>query len=122
MKECKILLIDDEEELVTTLVERLSIRGIDSEAVMNGHDALERMCESKFNVVVADLKMPGLSGEEVIEVINSKFPDVKIILITGHGHTDTEEREEIMNRVSEVLMKPFDINDLIQAIQRVLNC
>jgi DNA-binding NtrC family response regulator len=122
MQSCKILLIDDEVELVTTLVERLEIRGIEAEAVTNGHDAIEKMCTSKYEVVVADLKMPGLSGVEVINFINRRYPDINVILITGHGNTESDENEDIIEGVFEILMKPFDINQLVQTIKRALPC
>ncbi len=122
MQSCKILLIDDEVELVTTLVERLEIRGIEAEAVTNGHDAIEKMSTSKYDVVVADLKMPGLSGVEVIHFINRRYPDINVILITGHGNTENEENEDVIEGVFEILMKPFDINQLVQTIKRALPC
>ncbi len=121
MMNCRVLLIDDEEELVTTLVERLEIRGICADAMTNGHDALEKMRDVDYHVVVADLKMPGLSGPEVIEIIKKRYPKVKIVLITGHGNTAHSEQEYPVNEIDEILMKPFHIDNLIEAISRVLD-
>ncbi|MBZ0263420.1 response regulator [bacterium] len=120
MKTPKILLIDDEEELVTTLVERLEIRGMEAEAVTNGHEGLERMHHGEFDVVVADLKMPGLSGLETIDILREKYPQVKIILITGHGRGSDEELDQKLEGVDNILMKPFDINTLVEKIREVL--
>lgn len=90
MSQYRILLVDDEQELVSTLVERLGFRDIEAEAVTNGHDAVELMNKEHFDVLVADLKMPGLSGQELIRIVKERHPAVKIILITGHGGTPEE--------------------------------
>ncbi len=120
MENCRILLIDDELELVSTLVERLEIRGICADAVTNGHDALERMRDMPYDVIVADLKMPGLSGKEVIEITRARYPETKILLITGHGRSSHDEMEKNIPGVFEILMKPFNINQLISSIQRAV--
>ncbi|MBS1262505.1 MAG: Transcriptional regulatory protein tctD [Calditrichaeota bacterium] len=116
----RVLLIDDEEELVTTLVERLEIRGIEAEAVTDGHAALELMSREPFDVVAADLKMPGLGGLEVIEILRERYPDVKILLITGHGRPDEEVKDYKVAGVHEVLVKPFSIDTLIASIRGAL--
>ncbi|MDP8206625.1 MAG: response regulator [Candidatus Electryonea clarkiae] len=119
MSKLKVLLIDDEVELVSTLVERLAIRGIDAEFVTTGHDALERMSEAVFNVVVLDLKMPGLGGLEVMQVIEEKHPGVKVIIITGHG-AGSENTEKIPEGVASLLLKPFSIDNLVSSIHKAV--
>lgn len=119
MKIPRVLIIDDEEELVTTFVERLSMRGIDAEAVTDGHEALERISRTPYNVIVADLKMPGLGGMEVVEILRERYPQVRIILITGHGSVD-EERIDAIEGVDRILMKPFSIGDLVDGIRESL--
>lgn len=119
MKPFRVLLVDDEVELVSTIVERLEFRGITAEAVTNGHDALEKMSANPFDVIVADLKMPGLSGTEVIGVLHHRYPDARVILITGHGSTPEENHTDIEG-VSEILMKPFSLDQLIATIYRVM--
>jgi two-component system OmpR family response regulator len=115
MEPRKVLLIDDEEELVATLVERLLWRGIEAEAVTSGQAALARMREGGFDVVVADIKMPGLGGREVMEIIRRDYPQVKVLLITGHGRG---EQEELVEGIGEVLLKPFKIDTLIEKIRQ----
>lgn len=119
MSNPRILLIDDEAELVQTLVERLAFRSIDAVAEMDGHSALERIQKESFDLVIADIKMPGLGGLEVVGILRERYPDVKIILITGHGLLD-EEMEMDIEGVSEILIKPFSIDVLITAIKRAL--
>ncbi|HEB85187.1 MAG TPA: response regulator, partial [Bacteroidetes bacterium] len=93
MKQYRVLLIDDEEELVSTLVERLELRGIEAEAVTRGQAALDLLEKKRFDVVVADLKMPGMSGLEVMRTIRETYPDTKVLMITGHGAEDDETAE-----------------------------
>jgi DNA-binding NtrC family response regulator len=81
----KVLLVDDEEELVSALAERLGYRGIDTQYALNGPDALRMIREERIDVVVLDLKLPGMSGVEVHEAIKRELPDLPVILITGHG-------------------------------------
>ncbi|GBE29879.1 regulatory protein LuxO [bacterium BMS3Bbin04] len=119
MSNPKVLLIDDEEELVMTLVERLAFRNIDATAEMDGHSALERIQREKFDLVIADMKMPGLGGLEVAAILRERYPDVKILLITGHGLLD-EEKDMNVDGVSDILIKPFSIDVLIAAINKAL--
>lgn len=119
MNNPRVLLLDDEKELVVTLVERLALRNIDAEAFLDGHAALERMHKAHFDIVVADLKMPGLGGLEVIEIVRERFPEIKVILITGHGRYD-EDSEMQIDGVQEILMKPFSIDALVTAIRNAL--
>lgn len=119
MSNPRVLLLDDEEELVQTLVERLELRNIDAKAATDGHAALEMISHEHFDVVVADLKMPGLGGLEVIEILRDRYPDVKILVITGHGRVE-EERDLTISGVHEILMKPFSIDTLVTAINNAL--
>ena len=85
MDHLRVLLVDDEEELVSALVERLAYRGIEAKFVLNGPEALGLIREEAFDVVVLDLKLPGMSGVEVHDTITREHPDLPVILITGHG-------------------------------------
>ena len=67
MGDVNVLCVDDEEELVSAWVERLLMRGIDAEGVTNGHDAIKRIKEKTFDVVILDIKMPGISGFEIMK-------------------------------------------------------
>jgi DNA-binding NtrC family response regulator len=118
MKDLRVLLIDDEEELVATMQELLELRGITAEAVTTGSQGLERVQQSSFDVVVVDLKMPGLGGAEVVELIRQVRPQVKVLLITGHG-SGHGELDELANRGYKILLKPFRIERLITMICEV---
>lgn len=119
MGKYRVLLVDDEEELVTTLVERLEFRGIEAEAATSGHEALELLGRKSFQVAVIDLKMPGLSGLEVLEVIRRKYPEMKVLLTTGHGSTG-EPDEAMPQDAFDILLKPFNIDALIERLHAAL--
>ena len=116
MSRIRVLLVDDEEELVATIQERLEMRGILAEAVTTGHDALERIQQAPFDVVVVDLKMPGLDGTETVEVIRERRPEIQVLLITGHG-SGHGELGELADRGYRILLKPFQIDRLIAMIR-----
>jgi DNA-binding NtrC family response regulator len=119
MSVIRVLLVDDEEELVATIQERLEMRGIEAEAETSGHKALERIRESRFDIVVVDLKMPGLDGTEIIDRMLGHQPDVQVILITGHG-SGHGELQELADRGYRVLLKPFPIDRLIAMIREAV--
>jgi two-component system OmpR family response regulator len=116
MSGIRVLLVDDEEELVATIQERLEMRGIVAEAVTTGHEALERIQQSAFDVVVVDLKMPGLAGTDVVDVVRKRAPKTQVLVITGHGSRQ-DELEELSNRGYRILLKPFRLNRLIEMIR-----
>ena len=112
----KLLLIDDEEELVTTLKERLVYRDIDADFCLNGADAIQKIRLNKYDAVVLDLKLPGISGMETMRVIKGEQPAVPIILITGHG--DSDFKEELPQGIFEYLQKPVKIETLMKHVRR----
>jgi CheY-like chemotaxis protein len=116
MSGIRVLLVDDEEELVVTIRERLEMRGIATEAVTDGHEALERIQKSAFDVVVVDLKMPGLAGTDVVDVIERRRPKTQVLFITGHG-AKRDELRELADRGYRILLKPFRIERLIEMIR-----
>jgi DNA-binding NtrC family response regulator len=116
MSAVRVLLVDDEEELVATIQERLEMRGMLAEAVTTGHDALERIQQARFDVVVVDLKMPGLGGIETVDAIRKQQPEVQVLLITGHG-SGHGELEELTSRGYRILLKPFRIDRLVAMIR-----
>jgi len=117
MDHLRLMFVDDEEELVSALVERLELRGIDAIGVTSGDEALEHLREQPFDVVIVDVKMPGIGGLEVLRTISRRYADVKVILMTGHG---SAEDSEIGRRLGAVayLQKPVDLEDLLATIDQ----
>jgi DNA-binding NtrC family response regulator len=117
MDHIRVLLVDDEEEFVTTLAERLELRGVAVTAVTDADQALRAVEKDHPSVVVADVKMPGLGGIDLLRHIKASHPDIQVILLTGHGST----RDGIKGMrlgAFDYLMKPVKIEDLIEKLHQ----
>ncbi len=113
----KTLLVDDEKEYVMTLSERLEMRDIDSDVVYNGEEALTFMETGTPDVMVLDLRMPGMHGFEVLERIKRDHPQVQVIIVTGHGGEKARQRAFELGAF-DYMDKPVDINELAEKIQK----
>lgn len=112
----RVLLVDDEEELVTTLSERLALRDIESDWATSGEEGLRLALASHYDWVVLDLKMPGMGGLETLRIIKRQRPDTQVMVLTGHSAED--EFEAVMRAgASHYLLKPLDVDDLIAKMQ-----
>ena len=120
MKMIRVLLIDDEEELVSTLTERLKIRNIDAEYVVSGQDAISRLEAKKFDAVLLDYKLPGMSGLEVMRKIHKSHPGIKVLLFTGAGSVDEEQNSIPEETIPDILLKPIDIDVLINKLKAAI--
>ncbi len=117
MDDLKVLFVDDEEELVTAVVERLELRGITAVGATSGLEALGRLeSEPSFDVVVLDVRMPGLGGLEVVRHINQRYPGVKVVLMTGHGSVEDSQLGLQLGAVA-YLQKPVDLETLIDILR-----
>ena len=115
----KVLLVDDEEEMVSALSERLSLRGIETDCVLTGKDAVTSALRNTYDVVVLDVKMPGMNGLETMEKIQEIQPEAKIIFLTGHGSVADCEAGKNAGACF-YLMKPIDIEVLIESMKEAL--
>ena len=116
MKEMKVLLVDDEEKFVEALSERLQMRDLANETVYDGEQALNFVDDKEPDVMVLDLKMPGIDGIEVLRRVKKKFPAIQVIILTGHG-TDRDEEESRRIGIFDYLKKPVDIEVLVSRIK-----
>jgi CheY-like chemotaxis protein len=112
----KVLLVDDEREFVQTLSERLMLREIGSAVVYDGEEALRMVAEDEPEVMVLDLKMPGINGMEVLQRIKRDYPLVEVIILTGHG-SDRDRDECLRQGAFAYLEKPVDIDQLSRTMQ-----
>ena len=117
MKKMKILLVDDEKEFVETLSERMEMRDLASDIALNGEEALQMVEDDAPDVMVLDLKMPGIDGMEVLRKVKKAYPDVQVIMLTGHGSEKDEEEARRLGAF-EYLQKPTGVDKIVQTIKR----
>lgn len=113
----KVLLIDDEQEFVETLAERLQTRGFSVSTALNGDEGLTRLAEVKPDVVILDVLMPGKNGIQTLKEIKDVNPLVEIMMLTGHATIDTAI-EGLKLGAFDYLKKPTDTKELIEKILR----
>jgi DNA-binding response OmpR family regulator len=117
----RVLLVDDETELVSALGERLVIRGIDAEWVSTGAEALQRVARGPFDLAVLDMKMPGLSGLALKERLQAQDPRLKFLFLTGYGSEQVFEDIRRDHAGNVFLIKPVDIDELMGAMRAVMS-
>ncbi len=113
----KVLLVDDEREFVQTLSERLIMRDMGSAVAYDGESALTMVSEDEPDVMILDLKMPGINGIEVLQRVKKDNPDIEVIILTGHG---TESDREMCMKLGAFayLQKPVDIDVLSDTLKK----
>jgi two-component system response regulator CpxR len=113
----KVLLVDDEKEFVHTLSERLKTRNFESAVVYDGEEALSFVEGDEPEVIVLDLKMPGIDGIEVLRRVKQNHPKTEVIILTGHG-SEREEKLAAQLGAFAYLQKPVDIDKLSETMKK----
>lgn len=117
------LLVDDEASFVETLAKRIAKRGLKASTALSGKEALKHLEEgggaSNIDVVILDVKMPGMDGLETLAAIKSKHPNVEVIMLTGHATVESAV-EGMKAGAFDYLMKPCDIDLLLAKIDRAV--
>ena len=113
----KILLVDDEERFRTSLANRLRARGYDVVDVSNGEDAIKQIrLDSKIEIAILDLKMPGMDGIQTLQELCAFNPAVQVIMLTGHGSLDSA-KEAGRLQAFKYLQKPCELEELTAALE-----
>ena len=114
-----VLIIDDEERFANMLAKRLSLRGYACEVAYDGESGIEMLASRPFKVVVLDLRLPGLSGEDVLKCIKMKHPDLPVIILTGHGNQ--KEQDVCMGLKAHAFFnKPVDLSSLVAIFETII--
>ena len=96
MQEYKILVVDDETDFVQSLTDRLEMRRMTAQVALNGEDALQKVADDEPEVMVLDLKMPGMDGLEVLQRVKAAYPTTQVIILTGHGSDEAKKKARDM--------------------------
>lgn len=113
----RVLLVDDEEEFVETLTQRLEVRDFDVTTATSGAAALERVEDQEFDLVILDVQMPGVDGVEVLRQIKQRKPLVEVIMLTGHATVQTAI-DGMKLGAFDFLLKPTETEELVEKINR----
>ena len=111
----KILLIDDEQDFLAVMSERMEARNMEVSTASSAKEGLEKAAEGSFDVVILDLMMPEMDGIEALRILKEKNPDLEVILLTGHA-TIKQGIEAMKLGALDLLEKPADMNELTQKI------
>ncbi len=111
----KVLVVDDEKDFVEMLSLRLKEMGEQVDAVYNGQDCLTKLEGNDIDVVILDIKMPGMDGIETLKEIKRRFPMVEVIMLTGHGSAESAV-EGMKLGAFDYLLKPADIDSLTEKV------
>ncbi|MBE0584644.1 MAG: response regulator [Desulfofustis sp.] len=114
-RKARVLLVDDEEEFVSTLSERLKARNLEVSAATRGEDAIDLVARLDFDVVILDLAMPGMDGLVTLERIKAHHPEIEIIMLTGHGSVKAGIQAMKLG-ADDFLEKPVDMKTLLSKI------
>lgn len=112
MDEMRIMLVDDEEGFLSTTQKLLKRKGIRVTTAASGSEAVEKLIPDSINVVILDVKMPGMDGVATLKAIKSRCPSVQVIMLTGHGTVESA-LEGLKAGATDYLMKPIDIDELV---------
>ncbi len=119
MRDAKVLIVDDEVEFATALSERLQLRNYAAKAVFCAEDAFAITKAEQPDLMLLDLKMPGMHGREIVKTVKQFSPGIQVIILTGVSEDQILE-EGIEGEVFDCIMKPVDISVLTQKIDEAL--
>jgi len=117
MEKFKILVVDDEQDFLETIIKRLKTRGIDAAGVESGYKALEFVDNQDVDVIILDVKMPGMDGIEALREIKKKKPLVEVIMLTGHASVESGIQGMQLGAFDYV-MKPVALDELLEKVRQ----
>ena len=120
MEDLKIMLVDDEVRFLETTQKILEKKGYQAEIASSGIEALEKLRHTPVHVVILDVKMPGMDGNQTLVEIKKQFPMVEVIMLTGHATVESAV-EGLKSGASDYLMKPADIAEVIQKAEEAFS-
>jgi DNA-binding NtrC family response regulator len=116
MERFNVLLVDDEREFLETLVKRIQKRNVSATGVTSGEEALAFLEKNPVDVVVLDVRMPGMDGIETLRALKRQYPLTEVVMLTGHASLEVAI-EGMELGAFDYLMKPVEIDDLLYKLQ-----
>jgi len=117
----KLLIVDDEETLTFSLYQTFINAPIDCEVVTasSAEEAMEKLKNNKFNIIITDIAMPGMNGLELLARVKAMYPDTHVIVITAYGSDEREEKAYQLG-ATKYIEKPFELKDLKSEVLNLL--
>jgi len=113
----RLLIVDDELKFLDSIAKRLELRDFDITKATNGEQALEIARRERFDLVLLDLKMPGLNGRQVLEMLKKEHKYLEVIILTGHGSLDSAVECTRLGAF-DYLPKPYELEHLLEKLQK----
>jgi two-component system OmpR family response regulator len=117
MEKFKVLIVDDELDFLEAIITRLQAREVEVAGAESGYQALEMLDQQDFDVVILDIKMPGMDGHETLREIKKNKPLVEVIMLTGHASVESGIQCMQLGAF-DYLMKPVGLDELLEMIRR----
>lgn len=117
MDRARVLVVDDEKDFIELFVNRFRKRNLDVWGVESGLAALDFLAQNPIDVVVLDVRMPGMDGIETLREIKKRHPFTEVIMLTGHGSVESG-LQGMSYGAYDYIMKPFAIDDLLERINK----
>jgi DNA-binding response OmpR family regulator len=119
-KQMRILVVDDEPRICHLIEELLKLEGYQIDVSFSGTDALEMIKKYNYQMLITDLKMPGIDGLELIQKAKEQNPEIRTIMVTGYTTVDTAV-QSLRHGVDDYITKPFNIFELKKAVKQTLH-
>jgi DNA-binding response OmpR family regulator len=124
-----LLLIDDDEELCAELVQVLEAEGFEVDIALDGLKGLQRLQEKQYQIIILDLKLPGLNGYGVLKGIRKIIPSIKVMVLSGRplgepllkeDGVSQDEEEKVLSMADIVMNKPFMVNHFLDKVKELI--
>ena len=116
MNTLRVMIVDDEVDFLETLMKRLQKRNVTVIGARSGEESLDLLDKHPVDVVILDVKMPGMDGIETLGEIKKRYPLIEVIMLTGHANTEIAIKGMELGSF-DYLMKPMSIDDLLYKVQ-----
>ena len=113
----RLLIVDDEEKFLESIAKRLMMRDFDVRTATRGAEAVENARKEKFDLALLDLKMPGMDGKQVLEILKQEHKYIEVIILTGHGSVDSAIDCTKLGAFG-YLPKPYELEKLLETLQQ----
>ena len=113
----RLLIVDDEEEFLESIAKRLEMRDFNVRTAARGAEAVEIARKEKFDIALLDLKMPGMDGKQVLEILKQEHKHIEVIILTGHGSVDSAVDCTRLGAFG-YLPKPYELEKLLDTLQQ----